>query len=218
MIISAVHGLQRTTRQIAAYFEGIDVLLTPTLGEPPAPLGTFDSPPGEPLTGFFRSAAYVPFTPPFNVTGQPASPCRWTGTPRGCRSVCSSSDAWRRGDAAGAGGAARGGGAVGRAEAAGLGLTDPTRSWAVPLCRTACASGRTLRSGDFLHVRQHDGVQPRRRHVLALPDEAIGEGGAARAFVQFLDHEFRRRLQRDGTSPCTGAVLSQESPVRPKLW
>jgi amidase len=67
-----VQELQKITRQIATYFEGIDVLLTPTLGEPPAPLGTFDSPPGEPLTGLFRAAAYVPFTPPFNVTGQPA--------------------------------------------------------------------------------------------------------------------------------------------------
>jgi amidase len=69
--LRSVQELQKITRQIAEYFEGIDVLLTPTLGEPPAPLGTFDSPPGEPLTGLFRAAAYVPFTPPFNVTGQP---------------------------------------------------------------------------------------------------------------------------------------------------
>ena len=67
----SLQELQKITRQIADYFEGIDVLLTPTLGEPPAPLGTFDSPPEEPLTGLFRAAAYVPFTPPFNVTGQP---------------------------------------------------------------------------------------------------------------------------------------------------
>ncbi len=77
--LAAVQGLQRATRQIATYFEGIDVLLTPTLGEPPAPLGTFDSPPGEPMTGLFRAAAYVPFTPTFNVTGQPAIslPLHW---------------------------------------------------------------------------------------------------------------------------------------------
>jgi amidase len=64
---------------VAEYFEGIDVLLTPTLGQTPAPLGTFDSPPGEPLTGLFRAADYVPFTPPFNVTGQPAIslPLHW---------------------------------------------------------------------------------------------------------------------------------------------
>lgn len=87
----SVQILQKITRQIAADFEGIDVLLTPTLGEPPAPLGTFDSPPDEPLTGLFRSAAYVPFTPPFNVTGQPAIslPLQWNdaGLPIGVQFV-----------------------------------------------------------------------------------------------------------------------------------
>ena len=79
--LASVQALQKITRQIARYFEGIDVLLTPTLGEPPAPLGTFDSPPGEPLAGLFRAAAYVPFTPPFNVTGQPgiSLPLHWNG-------------------------------------------------------------------------------------------------------------------------------------------
>ncbi len=89
--LAAVQGLQRATRQIGAYFEGIDVLVTPTLGEPPAPLGTFDSPPGEPLAGLFRAAAYVPFTPPFNVTGQPAIslPLHWNeaGLPIGVQFV-----------------------------------------------------------------------------------------------------------------------------------
>jgi amidase len=89
--LAAVQGLQKITRQIAAFFEGIDVLLTPTLGEPPAPLGTFDSPPGEPLAGLFRCASYVPFTPPFNVTGQPAIslPLHWNeaGLPIGVQFV-----------------------------------------------------------------------------------------------------------------------------------
>jgi amidase len=87
----SLQELQKLTRQIADYFEGIDVLLTPTLGEPPAPLGTFDSPPGEPLTGLFRAAAYVPFTPPFNVTGQPgiSLPLHWNeaGLPIGVQFV-----------------------------------------------------------------------------------------------------------------------------------
>jgi amidase len=87
----SVQELQRITRQIADYFEGIDVLLTPTLAEPPAPLGTFDSPPGEPLTGLFRAATYVPFTPPFNVTGQPgiSLPLHWNdaGLPIGVQFV-----------------------------------------------------------------------------------------------------------------------------------
>jgi amidase len=80
--LRSVQELQRISRGIAEYFEGIDVLLTPTLGEPPAPLGSFDSPPGEPLTGLFRAASYVPFTPPFNVTGQPgiSLPLHWSGS------------------------------------------------------------------------------------------------------------------------------------------
>ena len=95
--LTSVQELQKISRQIAQYFEGIDVLLTPTLGEPPAPLGTFDSPPGEPLAGLFRAADYVPFTPPFNVTGQPAIslPLHWNDAdlPSACRSACSSSGA-----------------------------------------------------------------------------------------------------------------------------
>jgi amidase len=89
--LMAVQGLQRITRQIAAAFETFDVLLTPTLGEPPAPLGTFDSPPDQPLAGLFRAAAYVPFTPPFNVTGQPgiSLPLHWNeaGLPIGVQFV-----------------------------------------------------------------------------------------------------------------------------------
>jgi amidase len=64
--------LQRISRQIAEFFVRYDVWLTPTLAEPPVPLGTFDSPPDNPLKGLFRAAQYVPYTPLFNVTGQPA--------------------------------------------------------------------------------------------------------------------------------------------------
>jgi amidase len=89
--LQSLQELQKMTRQIADYFEGIDVLLTPTLGEPPAPLGTFDSPPDAPLLGLFRAAAYVPFTPPFNVTGQPgiSLPLHWNdaGLPIGVQFV-----------------------------------------------------------------------------------------------------------------------------------
>ncbi len=89
--LESVQELQKISRQIADYFEGIDVLVTPTLGEPPAPIGTFDSPPGEPLAGLLRAAAYVPFTPPFNVTGQPgiSLPLHWNddGLPIGVQFV-----------------------------------------------------------------------------------------------------------------------------------
>jgi amidase len=70
--LKSVQELQRATRQIARFQEDYDVILTPTLGEPPLPLGSFDGPPDEPLFGLFRAAAFVPFTPVFNVTGQPA--------------------------------------------------------------------------------------------------------------------------------------------------
>ena len=68
----AVRWLQGVSRQIAHCFQDVDVWLTPTLAEPPVTLGTFESTPDDPLTGFYRSFEYVPFTPICNVTGQPA--------------------------------------------------------------------------------------------------------------------------------------------------
>jgi amidase len=76
----AVGHLQWVTRRIAAVFQEFDVWLTPTLGEPPVPLGTFDSPPDNPLHGLFRAAAFVAFTPVANFTGHPAMsvPLHWS--------------------------------------------------------------------------------------------------------------------------------------------
>ena len=60
------------TRDVAQWWaDGFDLLLTPTLAEPPVPLGTFDTP-DEPILGFMRAAEFTPFTPGFNITGQPA--------------------------------------------------------------------------------------------------------------------------------------------------
>jgi amidase len=64
--------LQKVTRDIAHFFLDYDVWLTPTLAEPPVPLGIFDFPSGDPLQAFYRAAAFVPFTPIPNITGQPA--------------------------------------------------------------------------------------------------------------------------------------------------
>lgn len=71
--------LQRIARQIARFFVSHDVWLTPTLADPPLPLGSFDSPPGDPLYCLRRAVEFVPFTPVCNVTGQPAMsvPLQW---------------------------------------------------------------------------------------------------------------------------------------------
>jgi amidase len=68
----SLNVFQRLGREMDRFMLDYDVWLTPTLAEPPVPLGTFDSPPDNPLLGFFRSAQFVPFTPFANATGQPA--------------------------------------------------------------------------------------------------------------------------------------------------
>lgn len=71
--------------------DGFDLLLTPTLGEPPLPIGTLANDPADPLAPMLRSATYVPFTSAFNSTGQPAIslPLHWTadGLPVGVQLV-----------------------------------------------------------------------------------------------------------------------------------
>ena len=68
----AVQVLQSASRQVARFFERYDVWLTPTLAEPPLPLGSFDSPPEDPMRGMRRAGEFAPFTPICNITGQPA--------------------------------------------------------------------------------------------------------------------------------------------------
>jgi len=71
--IRAVDGAHAWTRRVAAWWEGgFDLLLTPTLAEPPPLLGEFAATPEQPFQGWLRSAPFVVFTQPFNVTGQPA--------------------------------------------------------------------------------------------------------------------------------------------------
>lgn len=68
----ALQMLQLVSRDVGRFFEGYDLWLTPTLGEPPVALGSFDATPENPLQGMMRATAFVPFTPICNITGQPA--------------------------------------------------------------------------------------------------------------------------------------------------
>jgi amidase len=84
--------MQLWARRIAAWWSGgFDLLVTPTLPDPPPPLGEFDATPDNPLEGFARGGHFVMFTLPYNVTGQPAVslPLAWStdGLPLGVQLV-----------------------------------------------------------------------------------------------------------------------------------
>jgi len=89
--LAAIATLQMMARHIARFFEEHDVLLTPTVAQPPLPLGSFDPTPDNPMAGFEVAAQFVPFTPVCNVTGQPAMsvPLYWNsdGLPIGSHFV-----------------------------------------------------------------------------------------------------------------------------------
>jgi amidase len=104
--------LHLCTRQIGKFFEGYDLLLTPTLALPPVKIGELQPKPAEVVLmnllckvnaawvlRVIRAAdvstskiwAFMPYTPVFNVTGQPAMsvPLHWNaeGLPIGMHFV-----------------------------------------------------------------------------------------------------------------------------------
>lgn len=108
----ASRTLQSTARRMAPFFAQYDVLLTPTLGAPPARIGALRPSPAEERVmrivnafdagwlleklGLAKVLAkktfdYIPFTPLFNATGQPAMsvPLHWSaqGLPVGMQFV-----------------------------------------------------------------------------------------------------------------------------------
>jgi len=97
---SAANYLQSWSRSMGEFFQNYDALLTPTLAAPPMPIGALKPTPVEqailnvvgPLrAGWFmkatglakllatKSLEFIPYTPLFNVTGQPAMsvPLHW---------------------------------------------------------------------------------------------------------------------------------------------
>jgi Asp-tRNA(Asn)/Glu-tRNA(Gln) amidotransferase A subunit family amidase len=69
MMLNRLHAI---SREIARFFGTYDMLLSPTLAEPPVELGALDMM-SEDLEAYTeRLWRFTPFTYPFNVTGQPA--------------------------------------------------------------------------------------------------------------------------------------------------
>ncbi len=100
---SAARNLQMAGRKIGQFFERYDILLTPTLAEPPVKIGSLQPPSSELAAmkainalnaGWLIKAmgmveplakkvfSFMPYTPLFNVTGQPSMsvPLHWTST------------------------------------------------------------------------------------------------------------------------------------------
>jgi amidase len=80
------------TRRMASWWaDGFDLLVTPTLPEPPPPIGWFAPDPTEPTITGLRASGFACWTSPFNMTGQPgiSLPLHWTpdGLPVGVQLV-----------------------------------------------------------------------------------------------------------------------------------
>jgi Asp-tRNA(Asn)/Glu-tRNA(Gln) amidotransferase A subunit family amidase len=89
--VQMLNRLHAISRRIQAFFTSYDILLTPTLAEPPVPLGVLDMMSEDIAAYTERLWRYTPFTYPFNVTGQPAMsvPLAWNeaGLPIGVQFV-----------------------------------------------------------------------------------------------------------------------------------
>jgi amidase len=77
--VEATAALRELARKVVAFWNDYDVVLTPTLAQPPVPIGSILV--GEGWEQFHNAALFTPFTPIANVTGQPAVslPLFWNG-------------------------------------------------------------------------------------------------------------------------------------------
>lgn len=90
--LGALEYQQGAARTSASWWsDGFDLLLTPTLGEPPTRLGEFEADPDDPTSPLRRSVPVGGFTAYWNSTGQPAIslPLNWNddGLPIGIQLV-----------------------------------------------------------------------------------------------------------------------------------
>jgi len=87
--VLATAELRAVARRIVAFFDDYDLLLTPTLAQPPVPIGALDD--EDPWEAFRNAGRFTPFTQVANITGQPAVsvPLSWNddGLPVGVQLV-----------------------------------------------------------------------------------------------------------------------------------
>jgi len=70
--MGAIAQLQALARGLVAFWADYDVLITPSLGERPLPIGECHGYGASPLEDLARSGRFTPYTSLFNITGQPA--------------------------------------------------------------------------------------------------------------------------------------------------
>jgi amidase len=71
-LLESITLLQQYSRQLVGFFFEHDILLTPALAQRPLPIGYLNTQSADPVAEWRKAALYTPFTPIFNVTGQPA--------------------------------------------------------------------------------------------------------------------------------------------------
>ncbi|MGH2510347.1 MAG: amidase, partial [Ktedonobacteraceae bacterium] len=73
-LLRALQLCNTITRSVSTFFDSYDVLVTPTVAGPPPPLGTLNQNDSrlDPRAWLNKLFELIPFTPLFNVTGQPA--------------------------------------------------------------------------------------------------------------------------------------------------
>jgi amidase len=89
--VTSLNALQRWSRRVISWWlaDGFDLLLTPTLAEPPPKLGDLGGQDDGGGTSAARSIPFAAYPAPFNVTGQPAMsvPLHWTDSEESRRST-----------------------------------------------------------------------------------------------------------------------------------
>jgi amidase len=88
---TAVFEIQAAARRIVEFWNGVDVVLTPTLALPPVPIGWQEEGADTAFAQLMRNVLFTPFTAIANITGLPAIslPLHWThdGLPVGVQAI-----------------------------------------------------------------------------------------------------------------------------------